>query len=173
MTSSAILCHVSCWQAEMKCQKDELQRQRDTLQRQIDLFEAQRRHWLSTADHRTSPPTGHPDLPRPSISASTYPSPDDTAELSRVRNADCGSQSSVRQLSPMGRRHVAGDRVLSRVGSAGSVATLDGRTVPRVNSTGSLTLRRDNKPLPIQLMSTTNDARITSCLLYTSPSPRD
>jgi len=144
----------------MKAQKDELQRQKDALQRQIDLFEEQRRHWLTSSDHRTSPPSGHP-------APSTEPATDDRDRVSRVRNAESGSQPSVRHLSPvgLGRGHdsVADSRMLARVGSAGNMAALEGRTVTRGGSVGNLSSRRDVKPpVAAQQMSMTNISRLSS-----------
>jgi len=152
-----------CCQSEMKAQKDELQRQRDALQRQIDLFEEQRRHWLTSSDHRTGSPSGHPAPP-------TEPAADDRDRVSRVRNAECGSQPPVRHLSPvgLGRGNVADSRMLARVGSAGNMAALEGRTVTRGGSVGNLSSRRDVKPpVAVQQMSMTNISRLSSAA--TSP----
>jgi len=142
----------------MKSQKDELQRQRDTLQRQIDLFEAHRRHWMSTTERLTSPPTSRVDLRR-SLSPSSEPLPDDTSTLGRTES---GSDLPVRHLSPLGRAGVHDDRVISRVSSVGNVTTLDNRTVTRFGSVGSLSCSRwDSRTLPVHLMSTTNESRLS------------
>lgn len=147
-------------QVEMKSQKDELQRQRDALQRQIDLFEEQRRHWLTGVEHRTSRPDVRPHLLRRSMSPSTDPASNDSPEVVRVRNSESGSEPAARHLCAVGQ---GGGVALARVSSAGNVAALDSRTMTRFGSVGSLSsLRRDSKPVPVHLMSKTNESRLGS-----------
>ena len=140
----------------MKTQKNELQRQRDALQRQIDLFEAQRRHWMNSAELRAIPPTTSRPCPVPRFSASA--SSEDGTEAGRVRNAEPRSEPPERHLSPVGQAGAGGRRTLARVGSAGNVAAvLDNRAVPRVSSAGNLV---PTWPLPVHLMSATNESRL-------------
>jgi len=148
---------------EMRTQKDELQRQRDALQRQMELFDEQRRHWITATEQHTTPDS----LSRRSISPST----DDRPEVSRVRRSESGSQPPVRHFSPGGQADAVGCRVFPRVGSAGNMAALDGRSVTRVGSLGNLAIKRDNKPLPIHLLSTTNELRRNSGSTTGNPLP--
>jgi len=142
----------------MKTQKDELQRQRDALQRQIDLFDDYRRRHLTTPEHRASTPTAAPDLlTRRSLSPATDHPPDELIAVSGSPGHQAGA--------------AAKHRVLARVGSAGNVAALDGRAVTRFGSVGNLTVRRDSKALPLHLMSTTNESRLSAGSTSTLPSP--
>jgi len=143
-------------QVDMKAQKDELQRQRDALQRQIDLFEEHCRQWFTTTQHRPVP--SRPDFIHARSSSDL--APDGRTEIGAIRTAESGVRPALRHSSPVELGVAPERRVLARVGSAGNVAAMDGRSVPRAGSLGNLTARRDSKTLPVHLMSTKNESRI-------------